>query len=54
MVDLFAEEFGKIIIVHIKGFFNINNLNEVEDFWFDQMNRDPEVIAINCNKLCDC
>ena len=45
------EEHKKIIIIHIRGEFYIDNIEKAEETWNKQIEKEPEVIAINCSSL---
>ncbi|MCP4131635.1 MAG: STAS domain-containing protein [bacterium] len=51
MVDLNIETKGNIIIMHISGAFNIETMTTIENGWKEQIEKKPEVIAINCRKI---
>lgn len=51
MINLNIEQIGNIIIIHLAGSFNIENLSRVESVWMEQINRNPRIIALDCGEL---
>lgn len=43
-----VENRGRIIILHFRGDFFADRLNDVEKIWREQIARKPRIIAINC------
>ena len=50
-LDIQAEYVGKVLIISLSGKFFLGNINEVEEFWQEQVNKQPSVIAIDCKNL---
>ena len=51
MINLNIEQIDDIIIIHLSGSFNIENLSRVEAVWMDQVCRNPRIIALDCGEL---
>jgi len=51
MIDLYFEQFGDIVVVHLNGTFDIDNVAKIEAVVMDQINKGPQLIAINCKGL---
>jgi anti-anti-sigma factor len=51
MIDLYFEQFGDIVVIHLNGTFNIDNVTKIETIVMDQFTREPQLIAINCKGL---
>jgi anti-anti-sigma regulatory factor len=51
MIDLYFEQFGDIVVIHLNGLFNIDNVTKIETIVMDQFNKRPQLIAINCKGL---
>jgi anti-anti-sigma factor len=48
MLQVSIEDRQKIIILHFKGDFFIDKLNEIEQVWRDQVSKKPRLIALDC------
>ena len=51
MIDLYFEQFGDIVVFHLHGTFNIDNVTKIETIVMDQFKKGPQLIAINCKGL---
>jgi anti-anti-sigma factor len=51
MIDLYFEQFGDIVVIHLNGTFNIDNVTKIETIVMEQFNKGPQLIAINCKGL---
>ncbi len=50
-MELQIEEFEKVTIIYVTGEFHIGNVNKFEELWHTLIEKQPQVIAINCSKL---
>ena len=51
MISISIEDHGKVIVLNIEGEFYIENIEEAERIWNEQLSKLPKVIAINCKKI---
>ena len=50
-VEVSIVDKGDVIIINLRGEFNIRNLKKVEGVWNDQIAKRPRIIAIDCQQL---
>ena len=43
----YTEELSGIIIIHISGTLTRNHLKEAEDIWNEELNKKPEILALD-------
>ena len=51
MLQIMIEDRGRIIILHLKGDFFVDRLNEIEKIWREQVTKSPRVIALDCSGI---
>ena len=51
MLQFDIEQKNRMIMIHVCGELNLENINNVERAWFEQLGKNPKVIAINCKYL---
>jgi anti-anti-sigma factor len=51
MISISFEDHGKVIVLNIEGDFYIENIEEAEKIWNEQLLKQPKVVAINCKKI---
>ncbi len=51
LINLKVEENERYVVLHIAGILFIDNIKETEKIWTEQVNKSPDMIAINCDKL---
>lgn len=47
MLAHYTEELSGIIIIHISGTLTRNHLKEAEDIWNEELNKKPEILALD-------
>ncbi len=51
MIHIEVEEFRGVIILNFQGEFLLDTISQVKDVWTRQVEKQPEIIAINCSKI---
>ena len=51
MLKVTAEKIDRVIILHFEGDFFIDQLNNVDKLWKEQLACSPRVIALDCSKI---
>lgn len=51
MINLDIDDFGTIVVIHFYGILTRDTIKEVEETWNEQMEKSPDVIAFDFNKL---
>ena len=51
MVYIKEEDCGNIVILHFKGDFIIDYVEQVEKIWNKQIEKNPQIIGLNCDSL---
>ncbi|MBN2158410.1 MAG: STAS domain-containing protein [Spirochaetes bacterium] len=51
MIQIDAEEFGRVIIIHVAGILTRETIREAEEAWDEELGRHPDVIALDFKNL---
>ncbi len=47
MIDVYSEQFGIVSVIHLSGMLTLETIMDAEEAWSEQMDNDPDVIAIS-------
>lgn len=51
MIQIHAEDFGRVTVIHVAGILTRETIREAEEAWNDQIDRSPDVIALDLKNL---
>ncbi len=51
MIRIEVEEFRGVIILNLQGELLLDTISEVKEVWLKQIEKKPEIIAINCSHV---